>query len=282
MEHLKKQCVESLRAEKAKLRNVEMKIGRDRFLVKPLLKTLSMISGVNNLLTPSSQLCRQQIEKTGNALVTPLGLRASMSGGDQLLSDSSPTRLFLYLAVKKKEMQILSFNLHVFTNDRRQILISNRVCVCVCAAGVRTVDVQAVEGMAAQFPCELGAVNDKVYMVLWFRDDAGIPLYRCPTIFPLKSNQQSLHVALKKYISYRSILLGNVMDERDSSIEILFSRLRGEAQRERRSFHSKRQLASSSLRMCCLSKLGRDRRKETDRATFDPIPPRVFAERIIN
>ncbi|CAF4786600.1 unnamed protein product [Pieris macdunnoughi] len=46
-------------------------------------------------------------------------------------------------------------------------------------AGVRTVDVQAVEGMVAQFPCDLGtAANDKVYMVFWFRDDAGIPLYR--------------------------------------------------------------------------------------------------------
>ncbi|XP_013136105.1 PREDICTED: nephrin-like isoform X1 [Papilio polytes] len=45
-------------------------------------------------------------------------------------------------------------------------------------AGVRTVDVQAVEGMVAQFPCDLGtAANDKVYMVFWFRDDAGIPLY---------------------------------------------------------------------------------------------------------
>ncbi|CAH2264986.1 jg5049 [Pararge aegeria aegeria] len=53
------------------------------------------------------------------------------------------------------------------------------VTVSVVAAGVRTVDVQAVEGMVAQFPCELGtAANDKVYMVFWFRDDAGIPLYR--------------------------------------------------------------------------------------------------------
>ncbi|XP_037297608.1 nephrin [Manduca sexta] len=32
--------------------------------------------------------------------------------------------------------------------------------------------------MVAQFPCDLGtAANDKVYMVFWFRDDAGIPLY---------------------------------------------------------------------------------------------------------
>lgn len=51
--------------------------------------------------------------------------------------------------------------------------------VSLSPAGVRTVDVQAVEGMVAQFPCDLGtAANDKVYMVFWFRDDAGIPLYR--------------------------------------------------------------------------------------------------------
>lgn len=51
--------------------------------------------------------------------------------------------------------------------------------MCGVSAGVRTVDVQAVEGMVAQFPCDLGtAANDKVYMVFWFRDDAGIPLYR--------------------------------------------------------------------------------------------------------
>lgn len=53
------------------------------------------------------------------------------------------------------------------------------VFICLSPAGVRTVDVQAVEGMVAQFPCDLGtAANDKVYMVFWFRDDAGIPLYR--------------------------------------------------------------------------------------------------------
>ncbi|CAH1644627.1 unnamed protein product [Spodoptera littoralis] len=52
-------------------------------------------------------------------------------------------------------------------------------------SGVRTVDVQAVEGMVAQFPCDLGtAANDKVYMVFWFRDDAGIPLYRMQPAAP--------------------------------------------------------------------------------------------------
>ncbi|CAG9133452.1 unnamed protein product [Plutella xylostella] len=50
------------------------------------------------------------------------------------------------------------------------------------AAGVRTVEVQAVEGMAARFPCDLASPNnDKVYMVFWFRDDAGIPLYSAGT-----------------------------------------------------------------------------------------------------
>lgn len=49
----------------------------------------------------------------------------------------------------------------------------------IVTAGVRTVDVQAVEGMSAQFPCELATpTHDKVYMLFWFKDDAGIPLYR--------------------------------------------------------------------------------------------------------
>lgn len=44
---------------------------------------------------------------------------------------------------------------------------------------VRTIDVQAVEGNRISLPCPLIAPSrDKVYMVLWFRDDAGIPLYR--------------------------------------------------------------------------------------------------------
>lgn len=44
---------------------------------------------------------------------------------------------------------------------------------------VRTIDVQAVEGNRISLPCPLVPPSrDKVYMVLWFRDDAGIPLYR--------------------------------------------------------------------------------------------------------
>ncbi|GBP93168.1 hypothetical protein EVAR_4125_1 [Eumeta japonica] len=37
----------------------------------------------------------------GNALVTPLGFRVSMSDGEHLLSDSSPARLSLKYAIKK-------------------------------------------------------------------------------------------------------------------------------------------------------------------------------------
>ncbi|XP_055708974.1 nephrin-like [Phlebotomus papatasi] len=43
---------------------------------------------------------------------------------------------------------------------------------------VKTVDVQGVEGNRVSLPCPLaGPSRDKVYMVLWFRDDVGIPLY---------------------------------------------------------------------------------------------------------
>lgn len=44
---------------------------------------------------------------------------------------------------------------------------------------VKPVDVEGVEGMQVSLPCPLAAsTSDKVYMVLWFRDGVGIPLYR--------------------------------------------------------------------------------------------------------
>lgn len=44
---------------------------------------------------------------------------------------------------------------------------------------VKAVDVEGVEGMQVSLPCPLAAsASDKVYMVLWFRDGVGIPLYR--------------------------------------------------------------------------------------------------------
>ncbi|XP_077293751.1 neural cell adhesion molecule 2-like [Arctopsyche grandis] len=43
---------------------------------------------------------------------------------------------------------------------------------------VRTVDVEAVEGKVAEFPCDINSgQHDKVHIVFWFKDDAGIPLY---------------------------------------------------------------------------------------------------------
>lgn len=44
---------------------------------------------------------------------------------------------------------------------------------------VKPVDLEGVEGMQVSLPCPLAAsTSDKVYMVLWFRDGVGIPLYR--------------------------------------------------------------------------------------------------------
>lgn len=43
---------------------------------------------------------------------------------------------------------------------------------------VKTKDIEAVEGKSVSLPCPLSAPLDDVYMVLWFRDNAGIPLYR--------------------------------------------------------------------------------------------------------
>lgn len=43
---------------------------------------------------------------------------------------------------------------------------------------VKTKDMDAVEGKSVSLPCPISAPLDDVYMVLWFRDNAGIPLYR--------------------------------------------------------------------------------------------------------
>lgn len=45
---------------------------------------------------------------------------------------------------------------------------------------VSTVAVEAVLGRTAILPCDIEpeAKDDRVYMVLWFRESAGKPLYR--------------------------------------------------------------------------------------------------------
>ncbi|XP_022183583.1 hemicentin-1-like [Myzus persicae] len=44
---------------------------------------------------------------------------------------------------------------------------------------VPLVPVDAVEGRTVKFPCDVSSPNpaDKVYMVFWFKDDSGVPLY---------------------------------------------------------------------------------------------------------
>lgn len=50
------------------------------------------------------------------------------------------------------------------------------LCVVVAATAL---PVMSVEGTSVQLPCDVTAPShDKVYMVLWFKDDAGLPLYR--------------------------------------------------------------------------------------------------------
>lgn len=57
---------------------------------------------------------------------------------------------------------------------------NDRMWKCV---SVRTVDVEAVEGKVAEFPCDINSgQHDKVHIVFWFKDDAGIPLYRYNTL----------------------------------------------------------------------------------------------------
>ncbi|XP_033150043.1 neural cell adhesion molecule 1-A, partial [Drosophila busckii] len=44
-------------------------------------------------------------------------------------------------------------------------------------AHVKTKDIDAVEGKSVSLPCPIAEPLNDVYMVLWFRDNAGIPLY---------------------------------------------------------------------------------------------------------
>lgn len=44
---------------------------------------------------------------------------------------------------------------------------------------VKTIEKTAVEGRKVSLPCPLSAPSrDKVYMVLWFKNDVKIPIYR--------------------------------------------------------------------------------------------------------
>lgn len=56
----------------------------------------------------------------------------------------------------------------------------------MCYVSVMLLDVQAVEGKRVELPCNVTPPgHDKLYMVLWFKADAGIPLYRLFTILSL-------------------------------------------------------------------------------------------------
>lgn len=90
------------------------------------------------------------------------------------------TTLYHYIAVvilyiaKKKKTNIL-------------LLISKCIIIyytCYLSLFVTVtvplVPVDAVEGRTVKFPCDVSSDNpaDKVYMVFWFKDDSGVPLYR--------------------------------------------------------------------------------------------------------
>ncbi|CAO1368871.1 unnamed protein product [Diamesa hyperborea] len=83
---------------------------------------------------------------------------------------------------------IMKFN-HVFNNAVHILLMLNMFMYFTHGSvqlqssdksekHVKTIDKTAVEGRRISLPCPLSAPSrDKVYMVLWFKDDAGIPLY---------------------------------------------------------------------------------------------------------
>lgn len=55
-----------------------------------------------------------------------------------------------------------------------------KYCLFYFLISVSTVSVEAVLGKSATLPCDIEpeARDDRVYMVLWFRESAGKPLYR--------------------------------------------------------------------------------------------------------
>lgn len=50
----------------------------------------------------------------------------------------------------------------------------------VSVIAVTTVDVDAIQGRSVAMPCDIEPVDrdDRVHMVLWFREKGGKPLYR--------------------------------------------------------------------------------------------------------
>jgi len=67
------------------------------------------------------------------------------------------------------------YHLKMNCQTSRLFIISSYVTVTV-----PLVPVDAVEGRTVKFPCDVSSPNpaDKVYMVFWFKDDSGVPLYR--------------------------------------------------------------------------------------------------------
>ncbi|KAG8272148.1 hypothetical protein J6590_047150 [Homalodisca vitripennis] len=68
-------------------------------------------------------------------------------------------------------------------------------------------DIQAVEGKRVELPCNVTPPgHDKLYMVLWFKADAGIPLYRS-----LRSSHGTLQVHSPVLLKLSSIYLERML-----------------------------------------------------------------------
>ena len=64
-------------------------------------------------------------------------------------------------------------------SDTKIFLLYELQCYIFCLIGP-IISMEAVEGKSVQVPCNVSAPDsrDKVYMVLWFKADTGLPLYR--------------------------------------------------------------------------------------------------------
>ncbi|KAG8237867.1 hypothetical protein J437_LFUL017976 [Ladona fulva] len=59
--------------------------------------------------------------------------------------------------------------------------------------GVSTVSVEAVVGRSVALPCDIEPATreDRIYMVLWFRESAGKPMYRKLLVMKQSNDRRS-------------------------------------------------------------------------------------------